>query len=650
LVRGGDPGQNLYLFDNVPVIYVNHLGGYLSTFNPDIINNIDVYKGGFPSRYGGKLSSVVDITQKEGNKSGLKGSFGIGITDVSFTIEGPTKWKNTSFIVVGRKTLFGGLMRLASGLSDFNEYILWYGFHDINAKFSWKPNVKNSFNLNFYQGDDYLNSKSNPRANKNNDEFKMKDVWGNWLVSLHWKTWLSQKLFVSNRISYTRYRLKDEMKYSVKNSNEPGYESEYFSSVQDYSVCSDWKYKLISNWSLEFGLQSSYFIHLPTSVYFSNQAEQKTSEPINSLESAIYMENKITLFKNFEADLGARLVNYSTKGYSTYSVEPRISLNLALNRDYMLNFSWMKAGQNSHLLFTAGSIMNNEIWVPANEQILPAYAYQYSIGWKANFANNGYAAEVNAYYKQMYNLSTFKEGYSNLLGDQNWQTKIESGGNGVAKGIEFLIQKNVGKWRGFAAYSISNTNRQYPGINKGESYLFEYDRLHIISLSASYQITDKLTFNLVWIYQSGLPYTPALGRQLVPSLEKNSDGETFYYDALIYGQRNSDRMKNYHRLDIGFNYEITTKRNRKAIWSFAFYNAYNRHNPYYYYFNNNNTGEIYQPEMGGAFKPVSLYQLSLFPIIPTVAYKIYFDGNSNKKEKQKKSFKQRLNNWLYYEN
>jgi hypothetical protein len=296
LVRGGDPGQNLYLFDNVPVIYVNHLGGFLSTFNPDIINNIDVYKGGFPSRYGGKLSSVVDITQKEGDKSGLKGSLGIGITDVSFSVEGPLKWKNSSFIVVGRKTLFGTLMALASRFSEGNDYIVRYGFHDINAKFTWKPNEKNSFNLDFYQGDDYLNYRTNPKKSVANEDYRMKDVWGNWLASLHWKTLLSPRLFVSNRLSYARYRLKNVMKYSINDGITPDYESKYFSSVQDLSFWSDIKYKIIEDWALEFGLQSSLFAHLPTESYFSNQAEQKKNEidikkPITWFEPQIFKNN-----------------------------------------------------------------------------------------------------------------------------------------------------------------------------------------------------------------------------------------------------------------------------------------------------------------------------------------------------------------------
>ncbi|MBN2521591.1 MAG: carboxypeptidase-like regulatory domain-containing protein [Bacteroidales bacterium] len=652
LVRGGDPGQNLYLFDNVPVIYVNHLGGFASVFNSDIINNIDVYKGGFPSRYGGKLSSVVDIVQKEGDTSGLKGSFGIGITDASFTVEGPLRMKNTSFIITGRKTMTDPLMALVSKLSEANDFIISYGFHDINGKFSWKPNEKNSYNLNFYQGDDYLNYWSDTKNNNSYEKHRMGNVWGNWLVSARWNTVLSSRLFISNSISYTRYRLKEYMKYSVSDGTDTAhFKKKYLSSVQDLSFRSGWKYKVLKEWAIEFGLQSSLLLHMPNYTYLSNQAEQQPTKLIKSLESAIYFDNKITLLSNSEAILGMRIVNYSTQDYTDFSIEPRVKLNIAINSNQTLNLSYMKVTQYSHLIFTTGNIMNNEVWIPANKQIPAAFSDQYTLGWNGSFVNNMFTAEMNVYYKKMFSLSTYKEGYTSLMGDENWRLKIETGGKGNAMGAEFLIRKNFGKWTGFTDYSISNATRQFPNINKGKEYLFDYDRLHTISMSASYKLNEKLSFNLTWIYQTGLPYTPAIGRQYVPSLKQDENGDFFYYEALIYSERNSERMKDYHRLDLGLSYSTLTKKTkRKAIWSFSIYNVYNRRNPYYYYFNTNNSGEIYKPELGDEFKPVSLYQVNFFPIIPSISYKLFFNENSNKNKGQKISIKQKFKNWLYHEN
>lgn len=314
----------------------------------------------------------------------------------------------------------------------------------------------------------------------------------------------------------------------------------------------------------------------------------------------------------------------------------------------------MRVSQYSHLVFTTGDIMNNEVWIPANKQIPAAQSDQYTMGWNGSFANNMFSAEVNLYYKKMSNLSTYREGYSSLMGDENWRSKVESGGRGEAIGAEFLLKKNSGNLTGFLSYAVSNTTRKYPNINSGKEFLFEYNRLNVISLSATYKINEKFSFNLTWIYQSGLPYTPAIGRQYTPSLQLDDIGN-YYYETLIYGERNSARMRDYHRLDLGLSYSTLTKiRQNKAIWSFSVYNAYNRRNPVLYYYNSTKTGEIYNPETWKEFKPISLYQLSLFPIIPTLSYKVFFDGNTSKKNGQngsinKRTIKQKMNKWLYYE-
>ena len=657
LVRGGDPGQNLYLFDNVPIIYVNHLGGFMSVFNPDIINNIDVYKGGFPSRYGGKLSSVVDITQREGDKSGLKGSLGIGITDASFTVEGPLKIKNTSFIITGRKTLIDPLMALLSSSSDGNNFIISYGFHDINGKVTWKPSDKRSVSLNIYQGDDYLNYWSKD-VNNTSEKYRLGNVWGNWLVSVRLNSLISSKLSASNSISFTRYRLKEFMNYSLTSKTDTvKFNSRYRSVVQDISYRSGLKYNASDNWLIEFGLQTSFLRIIPNDTYMSNRDVQQSVIINNSLETALYADNKITFLNNSSVIPGIRIVNHTTKAYSGFSFEPRLNLNIAVTKNNILNASYTRVTQYSHLVFTTGSIMNNEVWIPAGRKIPAAKSDQYTLGWNTGIKDNSYTTEINMYYKNMHNLSTFREGYTSLIGDENWISKVETGGIGESAGIEFLIRKNSGNWTGFIGYVLSKTTRQFPNINNGEKYIFDYNRPHSLSVNISHKFNEKFSLNLVWVYQTGLPYTAAIGRQYIPSLEKNYMGESFYYEALIYGERNSSQLKAYHRLDLGLNYTtITRKGQNKAIWNFSIYNVYNRHNPVYYYYNTNNTGEIYRPEWGSELKPISLYQLSLFPIIPTLSYKVFFDSshprnNSQEKPtKQKTTGKQKFKNWIYQKN
>jgi hypothetical protein len=646
-IRGGNPGENLYLIDNTPLIYVNHLGGFASVFNPDMINNIEVYKGGFPAKYGGKLSSVVAITQREGDKSELKGSFSIGVTDASFSVEGPLLDNKASFIVTGRKTLIDLFMLAASGLIDGNSVYVMYGFHDINGKFSWHPNEKNSFYLNFYQGDDYLKF-WNKEQNKNNEKFYLGNSWGNWLASARWNRVITPRLFVDNTVSYTHYRLNIMNSYYRKTLIDTiDTSNEYDSSVQDFSVRSDWKYKLLKDWSLDFGAKATLYTHIPNKITLSAATESSPFETINTSDLSFYMNNSFTLLDIIDGDVGARLVYYGMGNYNKFVAEPRVMLNARIADSHSLNFTWQRVNQFAHLAFTAGNIMNNEIWIPADEKIAPSNSTQYSIGWKGRFFGDIFETETNVYHKELNQLATYKEGYNNLMGDGGWRSKIETGGSGKSQGVEVLIRKVKGKWTGFAGYTFSHTTRQFPGINKGGEYVFDYDRPHSFSININQKLNDKWTVNASWVFQTGLPYTPVIGRQLTPVTDAGENGELDYTEAFIYGERNSARMKDYHRLDMGATLTTKTKHGRKAQWNFSVYNVYNRRNPSSYYYGYSKDGFVgYDPNN---YSPLKQYQTSFFPIIPSVSYKVFFEtGTSEKKIEEKKGIKQKIIDYFNY--
>jgi hypothetical protein len=622
IVRGGDPGQNLYLFDNVPVLYVNHLGGFMSVFNPEIINNIDVYKGGFPSRYGGKLSSVMDITQREGDYSKYKGSFSAGITDLSFNFEGPAGFKNSSFIVGARKTLFDPLMALIQ-LSPAAEgdYLMAYGFHDFNGKFSWKPDPKKSLSLNFYQGDDYLNYWSLKK-----EKYRMGDIWGNWLISARYNAILSSRLFSSSSLSFTRYRLKEFLKYNIPNQDTAlTFKESYKSSVKDLSFRSGMKYTASESWFAEFGIQSSFLSMIPNETYISTQTVQQQTKPVNSFESALYADNKFIVKNKFSITPGFRINYHITRGFSDLSFEPRLNADMQLFKNHSISVSYMKVSQYSHLVFTTGSIMNNEVWIPAGKKIPPAKSDQVTAGWNGSFMNGKFTSEISFYYKDMYNLSTYKDGYTSLTGDNNWITKVETGGKGRSLGMELLIRKNLGNWTGFISYVRSKTTRQFLNINGGKQYLFDYNRPNNLSINLNRKFNNNLNLNLVWIYQSGLPFTEAIGRQYIPSVIDDKEGNDFFYEALIYGDRNGARMRDYHRLDVGLTWSRYNRRNNRVDWNFSIYNLYNRHNPVFYYYNSSKSMNYGNPQWNHDFRPLSLYQISLFPVMPSISCKVYFD-------------------------
>jgi hypothetical protein len=281
----------------------------------------------------------------------------------------------------------------------------------------------------------------------------------------------------------------------------------------------------------------------------------------------------------------------------------------------------MKTKQYSQMIFTSGNFVNNEVWVPTMEGINPAGVEQFSLGWRGYFLNRSIVADITLYKKVMSNLITYKEGYVNLKGDTYWFSKIETGGNGTSKGLEVLIRKNEGLWTGFLSYTLSKSVRQFANINQGNEYLFEYDRPHSIAIDIDRKISNRFHLNLAWIYQTGIPYTPAIGRTYIPYTDNRVP--SYNYVSLIYGERNSERMKDYHRLDVAIYYTKTTRNNRKAIWTFSIYNVYNRLNSYYYFYNTNPSIDFgdYGSVISGTLK---MFQRSFFPIIPSISYRLDF--------------------------
>ncbi|MEG2336479.1 MAG: carboxypeptidase-like regulatory domain-containing protein [Bacteroidales bacterium] len=630
LVRGGNPGENLYLLDNTPLIYVHHIGGYMSVFNTDMISDVEVYKGSFPAKYGERLSSIINISQKEGDKSELNGSLSVGLSDISFSIEGPTKLKNSSFIITGRKTLIDLFYICATGgLDSKSDLFLTYGFHDINGKFSWSPNRKHSLHFNIYQGDDYLAIL--PKIGRKN-QTRVSNIWGNWLAAADWSYISSSNLFIKNTLSYTSYRLKNSTLIRLEDeiTGEEIKRNNYKmrSSVQDVSLRSDANYLISNNWNLDFGLKFSYLKFVPSQFESTLKADKNAIDKSDAFESAIYLSNKLQFFKKLDADIGLRLVNYTNNEICNFSLEPRVSISYNFRRHNTLNVSYMRVSQNAQLIYNTGSLTSNEIYIPSGKGIPISFSHQISLGWSMDFKQEMFAIEANVYYKTLDHLTTYKEGYSYSSGDMYWREKLETGGRGIAKGFELIFKKQKGKWTGFVGYSLSKSTRQFDNINGGKSYAFDFDSPHIVSLSVGYQISEKWSVGATWQYQSGIPFTPVIGRH--NGIDVNPEtGEYLPYEILIYGDKNSGRMRAYHRLDFAFKYQkYTKKRHNKTEWTFGIYNAYNRQNPYFYYYDspdNVNAGifSTYNPRTE-EFSPMVLYQLSLFSIMPMISYKIWF--------------------------
>lgn len=617
LIRGGGPGQNLYLIDNVPLFYVNHVGGFVSVFNPQVLNDVRVFKGGFPAKYGGKLSSVVDITMREGNRKEFKGSAGIGVIGANLTLEGPINDK-VSYLISARKTFTEILFGAVSLLAD-QEYIITYGFYDVNGKLSWRPNYKNSVHANLYLGDDTWNI----RLYDTGDKMVFKNRWGNILGSLQWKSIRSSKSSFNNTLSFTRYRISDLRTFEIQESHDSAsyYHSNYISSVKDLTLKSEWHYRLMKGWETEFGVKTSSLFFIPNRYWDTAENPKESPERILGLESAGYIENHISLGSFIHMNLGMRAVNYTSSHYTDFSLEPRLDLSLNISPAQTINATYMLGSQYSHMIFTAGSFLSNEVWVPTMQGMEPSGVEQYSLGWKGSFLRQMFSCELGIYKKNMHNLVTYKEGYSNLRGDAMWKSKLVEGGSGESYGAEIFLSKEKGNFTGFLSYSFSHTTRQFDEINQGMEYLFDYDRPHTFSIDLHHKIRDRIDFNVLWVAESGLPYTPAIGRAYLPYT--GNDDISYDYEVLLYGERNSARMRPYHRMDVAMHFHSKTVKGRKETWSISVYNLYNRKNPYFYYYNTRPRLDFFQ-FFQDTYAAQKLYQFSFFPLIPSVSYKVEF--------------------------
>ena len=658
MVRGGDPGQNQYLIDNVPLIYVNHLGGFMSVFNPDMINSIDLYKGNFPARYGGKLSGIVDLTQREGDVSVHKGTFSIGLTDASFTSEGPlSKNKKLSYILTLRKTYIEPLTLGALAITDITDYLMGYGFHDINAKVTYKPNANNSLSFNVYQGDDYLSSWIKRNEFHPDKKHFAQTIWGNAMASGRWNHTFSSRLFAENTLSYTRYRLRSMVRYSdVEDGEKITTINKNQSTVEDASWRSAWKFLPLTWWKMEVGSQFSYLAFEPNYTYYSEATKQADRHIYRSLEMALYWENKINLGPKVLFQPSVRLVDYVNAGTHFFQPEPRVSLQYNPTQNQSFNLGYMIVSQSSHLLFTKGVILNEEVWFPALQKAPPQVSQQISGGWVGYFHNRMFSVQLDGYYKEMKNQVALKDGYTKLADIANVADKIETNGIGTAYGAELTIKKEKGLWTGFASYTWSESTRQFPTINQGEPYQFEYNRPHSVSLCVNRKIGSHWNVNALWVFSTGLPFTPAIGRIYTPSsYEIDENNLPVMVESVVYGAKNSARMPVYHRLDIGATYDYQTKQGRRAQWSFSVYNLYSRQNAYDCVYATSDPSKEVRPSSDQSLK---LYQRSLFPIIPTFSWKLYFDYKTKEQkqiEKQEKEQKKqnkaprKKHNWLYFE-
>ena len=617
-VRGGGPDQNLILLDGVPVYNASHLFGFFSVFNPDAVNKVSVIKGGFPARYGGRLSSVVDISMKEGNKKNLSGSGSIGLISSKLTLEGPIKNENTSFIVSGRRTYIDFLARpLIKAVSE-GDNIAGYYFYDFNGKLTHRFSDKDKIYWSIYTGDDkaYARSKydyvSDGSTYENKDEFGL--GWGNIITAFRWNHLYNPKLFSNLTATYSRYRFKvfSEFEETITGKvNQSRTESfEYRSGINDLALKLDYDYLPTPDHSIKFGVMGIRHEFNPGVTAFTSTQEIDTTLGATQTfanEYSAYVEDDFNLGKRLRFNIGLHASAFQVNNSTYSSLQPRISGRLLLPGHLALKASYAEMTQFIHLLTNGGIGLPTDLWVPATDLVRPQQSWQIASGLAKSYGS--YEISVEGYYKEMSQLIEYREGASYINTTDNWEDKVVSG-NGTSYGVEFFLQKKTGKISGWAGYTWSRTSRQFDDLNFGKEFPYKFDRRHDVSLVGIFQVTDHWDFSSTWVYGTGNAITMPQSAYFASSESLNNP---YYYfnQYKNYGERNSYRMRSYHRMDVSMT-KTKEKGNTLRTWSFGAYNLYNRKNPFF-------IDQSYDRQGNRKF-----IQYSLFPIIPFVKWGIEF--------------------------
>ena len=619
-VRGGSPDQNLILLDGVPVYNASHVGGIFSTFNADAVKDVRLTTGGFPARFGGRLSSVLEINMKEGNNQEFHGEGGIGIIASRLTLEGPIIKNTTSFMVSARRTYIDALLAPIVALAQVNRGIgsttLALYFYDLNAKVNHKISEKDRLYFSIYGGSDVFNVSNTTRTATENFKTSAGFNWGNVTSAARWNHLFTDKLFANTTLTYSNYQFNFPVEASQTiNGQTQGVSAKYISGIEDWAGKIDFDYAPNPNHFIRFGANVTRHTFKPGAAAIKFVQNSKTAidttlgaKPIAAYEMVAYGEDDWQITKNFKANLGLHASAFAVDNQFYNSLQPRIGLRYLLPKGIALKASFTTMTQYIHLLVNEGIGLPTDLWVPSTARVKPEQAWQAAVGGAMTVAKD-YELSAELYYKKMENLMSYTEGAS-FFGQTDWQDKVTQG-SGRAYGLELMFQKKTGNTTGWIGYTLSRSERQFSDINFGRVYPFKYDRPHDLELVIMHKFSEKIRLSGSWQYSTGAALSlPLLKYQGLAT--SNAAGYYSNQSITYYGEKNSYRMPSFHRLDLSIEFH-KKKRRYERTWVLGVYNVYNRQNPFYIFpGNEQDTGlPIFQ-------------QLSILPVLPSLSYEFKF--------------------------
>ena len=634
-VRGGSPDQNLVLLDGVTVYNPSHLYGFLSIFNSDAIKDVTLIKGGIPARYGGRLSSVIDLTMEEGNMKEFEGTASVGIIASSFTFQGPIKKDRASFMVAARRTY---LDLLVSPFLDENKRTGYY-FYDTSAKVNYIASSKDRFYLSFYAGHDHGYRRTDGNQESSDEQHRKRENlgWRNLTATARWNRVWGAQVFSNALLGYTRYRTGTQNQEEVRLLDDSS-EIQRFSRSSFLSGITDIIGRMDFDWVpnpaqyIRFGAGGT--VHTYNTGVVSEWEFGVDIAPVDTVynpdhrirafEAHIYVEDEVKLLSSVSVNAGVRASGFFVKDRKYYSLQPRFNVRWKFAANLALKTSFTILKQNSHLLPVANGLsLPLDLWVPATDQVRPQNATQVASGFAWNSSRRTYEVTVESFYKWMNSQIEYTEGARiyNLSGD-DWQDQIESG-KGWSYGGELFIRKSNGRVTGWIGYSLTKTRRKFPALNGGRTFPFRYDRLHDVSAAAIWRLNQPIELSAVWVYGTGQAVWLPVGHSYGFRHDPGGPMDFFEQDnsrvLQVFGDRNSVRARAYHRLDLSMQMKRTLRWAHRTF-SFGAYNAYSRQNPFLL-----QTKKVTErDDVGEEFNYLVFEQISAFPVIPFVNYRLEF--------------------------
>ncbi len=596
-VRGGNTDQNLVQLDEATVYNPNHLFGLFSTFNTNAINSVTLIKGGYPAQYGGRLSSILDITMKEGNKKKFSGEGGIGLVSSNLTLQGPIIKNKSSFIISARRTFLDLIAKAVVPKNNTNYY-----FYDINAKANFELGKKDKLYLSFFKG---LDNAKYAGASSLNYGINF----GNTTGTVRWNHLFNKKLFANTSFIYNDYHLS-------LTTTQDQYYAQLYTGIKDVNVKTDFSYFPSSTHSIKAGVNYAYSTLFPSTTSAKIPRSGNINKPnLDSIERkyssllSFYVNDDITISEKFSASLGLRVPVFIKSDVQYLRYEPRATVKYQLNDATSVKAAYTIMNQFQHLVPSSTASLPTDIWISSSKIVKPQTSQQFAIGLFKNFKDNSFEASIEGYYKTMNNQVLFKEGAQSIQ-STDIDTKLTFG-KGSSYGAELFIKKNVGRFTGWLSYTLSWTNQKFDSLNFGKQFPFTYDKRHNLSIVGTYDLNKRWTFSGAFVFTSGGAFTLPTGRAGVYGDGSLYDGT--YYD---YSGRNNYRYRSYHRLDLSAirhgNPKLFGKRYESEL-VISVYNVYSRHNPYFIYLTKD-----------PITKAISAREVSLLPVIPSISYNFKF--------------------------